>query len=745
MRKRRYAKPNEKLTDAESYFLKGPVKLVMETCYKAHLNDGIVEQGKIEAEGFYNETNYITEFSEQGMRVSEVSYGAGSYRLQRFNAAGQETESETFYNQNHISRTKYTYNEKGQPIEHVHKDKEDKVQSRIVYTYTDIGQQQESVIYNGAGEVRSRSVYTYEEPILVVNGIQYRQMRSNIEYKADGSIERKSLSTYDERGNNIESITEYTDENKQQYNQRTVKKFNEHNDCIELNMYNADGSIKHYSTYSYEYDSEGKKIIPPREPAPDPYGLKPGETEQFENDSHGNWIKRTLFFENVPVNIMLRQINYYGEEPAYPEPFVHPVTLSAPEEIKEKSNSLRELEPAEAKWLAEGTNTADAFPVHRYYAMNYKEIPCTVNFSNAYIEAFAVLKQLEDRLGAEIIHSTGTIRNGWNERLTRYTLRFTGYYGYLLQATNINRYEDDEYVVPTYVQKLIPHAEQLYFSSFTLYRPSQASGKRDEWFEDMLSDYIDECTLRRKPEKPFINIIETTQGGFTMKEHQVDDNFEIRDLDVNYGYGFQQFHSDLMQRFNSSTKGLVLFHGQPGTGKTYYIRHLLRKMVANRKVVIYMPPNMVDHLVEPAFMTFLAHEVRRWSAEGNFCVLLIEDAEPLLAKRQEGVRIQGVTNLLNLSDGLLNDMLNLQIICTFNVDLKKLDSALLRPGRLIARKEFKPLGELDANLLAQRLGIKHHFKKPATLSEIYAMRKNQNTLIHDVEPDRDASTLLDDL
>ena len=158
-----------------------------------------------------------------------------------------------------------------------------------------------------------------------------------------------------------------------------------------------------------------------------------------------------------------------------------------------------------------------------------------------------------------------------------------------------------------------------------------------------------------------------------------------------------------------------------------------------------MPPNMVDHLTDPVFMTFLSSEIREWSSEGSFCVLLIEDAEPLLAKRQEGVRIQGVTNLLNMTDGLLNDMLNLQIICTFNVDLKKLDSALLRPGRLIARKEFKPLNELDANLLAQRLGIKYHFKKPATLGEIYSYGKDMSTLIHDVEADRDASTVIDDL
>src|SRR5436190_15552901 len=120
-------------------------------------------------------------------------------------------------------------------------------------------------------------------------------------------------------------------------------------------------------------------------------------------------------------------------------------------------------------------------------------------------------------------------------------------------------------------------------------------------------------------------MIEGSGSNFVMVEHAVDDNFEIRNLHVNYGYGFQKFHDDLMGRFNKSTKGLVLFHGEPGTGKTYYIRHLLRKMVANKKVVIYLPPNMVDHLVEPSFMTFLSRSIRDWSEEGNFCVLLIED------------------------------------------------------------------------------------------------------------------------
>jgi ATP-dependent 26S proteasome regulatory subunit len=121
-------------------------------------------------------------------------------------------------------------------------------------------------------------------------------------------------------------------------------------------------------------------------------------------------------------------------------------------------------------------------------------------------------------------------------------------------------------------------------------------------------------------------------------------------------------------------------------------------------------------------------------------VLLIEDAEPLLASRQSEGRVVGITNLLNMTDGILNDMLKLQIICTFNVKVKELDKALLRPGRLIARKEFKAMTALDANRLAQQLGVKHHFEKPATLAEVYALVQNKNTLTHgdgEIEQDFD--------
>lgn len=354
------------------------------------------------------------------------------------------------------------------------------------------------------------------------------------------------------------------------------------------------------------------------------------------------------------------------------------------------------------------------------------------------------MRELKEKMGAKELHTCSEKYDFEEERLVKYTLSFPNE-GYVLQAPQISTEDDNEYDVPNYIRQIIRYEYSgVRTSNIVLFRPSDGSGKRDKVFERQLESIMRMCSLERIPDKPKIYMVQYSQN-FYLKSHAVEDNFEIKDLDLNYGYGFAKFHNELMGRFLNESKGLVLFHGEPGTGKTYYIRHLLRSMANNKKIVIYMPPNMVDHLVEPGFMTFISTQVEHYSTQGYFVVLLIEDAEPLLAKRQEGIRIQGVTNLLNMTDGLLNDMLNLQIICTFNVDLKKLDSALLRPGRLIARKEFKALSELDANLLAQRLGIKHHFKKEATLGEIYSFGRNMNTLIHDVEAARDASTNIDDL
>jgi ATP-dependent 26S proteasome regulatory subunit len=84
----------------------------------------------------------------------------------------------------------------------------------------------------------------------------------------------------------------------------------------------------------------------------------------------------------------------------------------------------------------------------------------------------------------------------------------------------------------------------------------------------------------------------------------------------------------------------------------------------------------------------------------------------------------GVSNLLNISDGLLSDCLNVQIICTFNSSLSLIDNALLRKGRLIAKYEFGKLDIHKAKKLAERLGINKHIDAPLTLAELTNIEEN---------------------
>ena len=99
-------------------------------------------------------------------------------------------------------------------------------------------------------------------------------------------------------------------------------------------------------------------------------------------------------------------------------------------------------------------------------------------------------------------------------------------------------------------------------------------------------------------------------------------------------------------------------------------------------------------------------------------ILVIEDAENIVVDRDKDGN-SPVSALLNLSDGLLADCLNIQIICSFNTDISKIDSALTRKGRLIAKYEFKELEVQKAQQLSNKLGFNSIISCPMNLTSIY--------------------------
>ena len=190
------------------------------------------------------------------------------------------------------------------------------------------------------------------------------------------------------------------------------------------------------------------------------------------------------------------------------------------------------------------------------------------------------------------------------------------------------------------------------------------------------------------------------------------DHIEIEpykiDLQRNYEDDFLQIHETIIERLHKEKdKGLVLLHGKPGTGKTTYLRHLISQTT---KRVIYVSPDFAEMIASPTFMGLLINYPDS--------ILVIEDAENIIEQRKGGNSV-AVSNLLNISDGLLSDCLNIQLVCSFNNDINRIDSALLRKGRLIAKYEFKELSIVKGQALSDSSGFKTIIEKEMTLADIY--------------------------
>jgi len=365
------------------------------------------------------------------------------------------------------------------------------------------------------------------------------------------------------------------------------------------------------------------------------------------------------------------------------------------------------------------------FPLLEHCLNDIHSHPFVKSFNSLLID-FSQLDTYMMNLKAEKIFSQEEIEktHNWNSR-TVYRLRK----GYFLQA---ECYTDSEYHGAMDGASISNGTKVNIVSSVAMYTPPENSSLYDGPYIDSIIEDLKEIAVKRNEETPYIGMI-CKQHSFYIKNFYITNDYTINNPDLHYGQGFQEFHDNLVKRIQAEPKGLVLLHGAPGTGKTYYIRNFLKSMLNIGKEVIYFSPGMVNHLVSPDLMTFLSDTVMEMSSKGKSCVLLLEDAEPLLQTRQGGTRSDGITNLLNLSDGLLNDMLNVQVIATFNTDLKNIDEALLRPERLIARKEFKKLSTNEANTLAKELGLEKTYENPASLADIYSTFKSKETLVHGYE------------
>ncbi len=238
-------------------------------------------------------------------------------------------------------------------------------------------------------------------------------------------------------------------------------------------------------------------------------------------------------------------------------------------------------------------------------------------------------------------------------------------------------------------------------------------------FIETILSQLQKFRIKIQPDSPEIMLIVQSSRGLDTKS--LDITKPKLNIEDNYNDDFLPIHQLILKRLKlKNDKGLVLLYGKPGTGKTSYIRYLIGSV---KKNVIFLPPDMASNITNPGLISILI--------DNPNAIFVIEDAERLIVDRETEDN-SPVSALLNITDGLLADCLNVQIICSFNTDISKVDAALLRKGRLIAKYEFGELQTNKAQALSKKLGFKNEINQSMILSDIY----NQEDLNFEIQKKR---------
>lgn len=244
---------------------------------------------------------------------------------------------------------------------------------------------------------------------------------------------------------------------------------------------------------------------------------------------------------------------------------------------------------------------------------------------------------------------------------------------------------------------------------------------RDNFDIEQVVSFVSEYEIKLDDEPKSFYTIGIDHGEYILEKNTI--NEYDYNIDVNYGSDFNTHHKKILSCLEKRY-GLLLFYGDPGCGKTMYIRYLITQY-SNKKNIVYLPSYMIEHLSNPDLITF----IKRYKNT----LLILEDAEHALLDRSVS-HSSAVSNLLNITCGLLNDITEIQIVATFNTNKNNIDKALLREGRLLYEYKFEKLSVEDGQKVAKNLDLDIEITEEMSLAEIYNFldytknkEKNTNT------------------
>jgi len=172
----------------------------------------------------------------------------------------------------------------------------------------------------------------------------------------------------------------------------------------------------------------------------------------------------------------------------------------------------------------------------------------------------------------------------------------------------------------------------------------------------------------------------------------------------------------LIEELKTSKHGLVIINGPVGTGKTWLIRSILSE-VKDRRGIICTPP-----------LWFLeqAGALNNAISGSERPMVILEDLGDMATKDAVTFHINQMSNLLNLTDGLLSMLSEAVFVLTFNYGVGEISEALTRPGRCLGHIE---IGELSRAQAEERTGVRPLKQASYSLAEVYEILATKKDIL----------------
>jgi hypothetical protein len=210
-------------------------------------------------------------------------------------------------------------------------------------------------------------------------------------------------------------------------------------------------------------------------------------------------------------------------------------------------------------------------------------------------------------------------------------------------------------------------------------------------FKDLSEEFsfIKKYKITKKEKEQISILIKNTYNEYDFEPLNIKTPKNM-DLALNYGKDFVDVYDKIVYKLKNNNRGLYLFHGEPGTGKSSFIKYLTSVI---DKEFIFVPSMFIDKFIcDVDIFSILLNKKKS--------ILILEDAEKIIASRNTEDN-QFISTLLNLTDGILSDILEVSVILTYNCDDARVDSALKRKGRTLIDYSFNKLSIEDSKKLAK--------------------------------------------